>query len=97
MEGVARPLVSMGKLVKDDNGKPIEKREYSDHLLTTLLKGHRPLKYRENVSIGGTVTHELSERMDNAIKRLEAINVRDTVEPPGQPPIVIEHKSRRSK
>jgi len=86
----------MGKLVKDDDGKPIEIREHSDHLMAILLKGHRPEKYRENVNISGTVTMELSARIDNAIKRFEATTARDAVETLDQQPILIEHKSRRS-
>jgi len=64
MEGVAKPLVSMGKLVKDDAGNVIETREYSDHLMTTLLKGHRPQKYRDNINVSGTIVLDLSSRLD---------------------------------
>jgi hypothetical protein len=42
MEGVPEPLVSAGKLVRDDEGQPIVVRRYSDHLLLALLKTHRP-------------------------------------------------------
>jgi hypothetical protein len=72
VEGVAKPLVSMGKPIKGDDGKIIEVREYSDHLMLSLLKGHRPEKYRENISFTGTMTIELSARMDAAIRRLAA-------------------------
>ena len=41
MEGVPIPLVSAGKLVRDDNGQPIMVRRYSDNLLMALLKAHR--------------------------------------------------------
>ena len=42
VEGVPEPLVSAGKLVRDDNGQPITVRRYSDSLLTTLIKARRP-------------------------------------------------------
>ena len=42
IEGVPEPLVSAGKLVRDDDGQPITVRRYSDHLLMALLKAHRP-------------------------------------------------------
>ena len=46
-DGVPEPLVSMGKVVRDDDGKPMMIRKYSDTLMVTLLKAHRPDKYRE--------------------------------------------------
>jgi hypothetical protein len=42
VEGVAEPLVSAGKLVRDDDGQPIAIRRFSDHLLLALLRAHRP-------------------------------------------------------
>ena len=42
VEGVPEPLVSAGKLVRDDDGQPIAVRRYSDNLLLALLKAHRP-------------------------------------------------------
>jgi hypothetical protein len=41
VEGVPEPLVSAGKLVRDDNGQPIMVRRYSDRLLMTLINAHR--------------------------------------------------------
>jgi hypothetical protein len=42
LEGVPEPLVSAGKLVRDDDGQPITLRRYSDHLLLALIKARRP-------------------------------------------------------
>src|SRR5437870_2732593 len=42
VEGVPEPLVSAGKVVRDDDGQPIAVRRYSDNLLLALLKAHRP-------------------------------------------------------
>lgn len=44
VEGVEKPLVSAGKLVTTVS-------EYSDGLLTFLLKARRPEKYRDNVKV----------------------------------------------
>ena len=45
IEGVQEPLVSAGRIVRDDDGQPISIRRYSDNLLLALLK-HR-LQRRE--------------------------------------------------
>jgi hypothetical protein len=47
VEGAQEPLVSGGKIVRDDDGQPIAIRRYSDMLLLALLKAHRPEKYRD--------------------------------------------------
>lgn len=44
VEGVQKPLVSAGQLVTTCT-------EYSDGLMTILLKAHRPEKYRDNVKV----------------------------------------------
>lgn len=51
MQGVSRPLVSGGKIVKDDAGDPVIIHEFSDTLMLAQLKAHRPTKYRERSSI----------------------------------------------
>jgi hypothetical protein len=42
VKGVEEPLVSAGRLVRDENGQPITVTRYSDNLLLALLKAHRP-------------------------------------------------------
>ena len=42
VDGVQEPLISAGKIVRDDDGQPIAVRRYSDNLLLALLKAHRP-------------------------------------------------------
>ena len=49
VEGVAEPLVSAGKLVRNDDGRPIAIRRYSDNLLLALLKAHRPPRRERTV------------------------------------------------
>jgi hypothetical protein len=49
VEGIAEPLVSAGKLVRDEDGKPILVRRYSDHLLLALMKARRPPRRERSV------------------------------------------------
>jgi hypothetical protein len=42
VEGVEEPLVSAGRLVRDDSGRPIMVGRYSDNLLMALIKAHQP-------------------------------------------------------
>jgi len=49
VEGVPEPLVSAGKVVRDDDGQPIAVRRYSDNLLLALLKAHRPPRRERSV------------------------------------------------
>src|SRR5437870_1984665 len=51
VEGVQEPLVSAGKIVRDDDGNPIAIRRYSDPMLTLLLKARRPGRFRERSSV----------------------------------------------
>lgn len=43
--GVHEPLVSDGKVVRDDDGRPIALSRHSDLLLLALLKARHPEKY----------------------------------------------------
>jgi len=47
-EGVAQPLVSAGKLVRDDAGKVVTVLRYNDRLLEFLLRAHRPDKFKSD-------------------------------------------------
>lgn len=58
-EGVLEPVVSMGKVVRNDDGTPMMVRKYSDSLTQFLLKGMRPEKYRENLKVSGGIIHAL--------------------------------------
>jgi hypothetical protein len=46
VDGVPEPLVSAGKLVRDDNGQPIMVPRYSDTLLLALLRARRQRSVR---------------------------------------------------
>jgi hypothetical protein len=49
--GVLEPVVSAGKVVRDDDGQPIAVRRYSDNLLLALLKAHRPPRRERSVRL----------------------------------------------
>jgi len=42
IDGVPEPLISEGKIVRDDDGQPLSVRRYSDALLIELLRMARP-------------------------------------------------------
>jgi len=44
-------------------------RRYSDRLMDTLLRGHKPDRYRQNVSVEHDISDRLSERMGGARER----------------------------
>lgn len=52
VEGVEKPIV--GRIGKDQDGIITTVREYSDSLMTLLLKAHRPDKYRERTDVHHT-------------------------------------------
>lgn len=58
LDGVERPLVGGGKLIRDDDGKVVMVREYNDRLLEFLLKAHRPDKYRDKTETGGKTARD---------------------------------------
>ena len=81
IEGCRRAVYYRGEPVIDSQGNPIYELEFSDGLLTTLLKRFRPALYRENwhVEHGGSI--DLVQRMRAANERLIAMRRPD--EPTG--------------
>lgn len=53
VEGFDEPVVSGGKLVRDENGNAVMVRRYSDVLLIRLLAAHRPQKFDRRIPGGG--------------------------------------------
>jgi hypothetical protein len=49
VKGVPEPLVSGGKIIRDDDGQPIAIRRYSDNLLLALLRARRPPRREPSV------------------------------------------------
>ncbi len=56
-------------LVYDQDGNPILQRRYSDGLLTTLLKAHRPEKYRDRSTVDMNVNTDIAALIDEGRKR----------------------------
>lgn len=56
-------------LVLDKEGKPVLQRRYSDGLLTTLLKAHRPEKYRDRSTVDMNVNTDIAALIDEGRKR----------------------------
>ncbi|KON64793.1 hypothetical protein KOEU_17630 [Komagataeibacter europaeus] len=56
-------------LVYDQDGKPVLQRRYSDSLLTTLLKAHRPEKYRDRSTVDMNVNTDIAALIDEGRKR----------------------------
>jgi hypothetical protein len=54
VEGVDKPVVSMGKQVRVD-GKPLMERVYSDNLLSLLMKARMP-EFRDKSQVDATVS-----------------------------------------
>lgn len=55
-EGVPEPVVSMGKLLRADDGTPMTVLKYSDTLLLQLMKAARPAKFRDNLNVTSQAT-----------------------------------------
>lgn len=79
LHGVEEPLVSKGRILRDDDGNPVVIRRYSDSLMQMLLRAHRPEKYRERTETkhvgpdGGAVQVEaVRERILGRVLRLAA-------------------------
>jgi hypothetical protein len=47
--GFDEPVVSAGKLARDEDGNAIMVRRYSDMLLLALLRAHRPAKFNKGL------------------------------------------------
>jgi len=53
VEGFEEPVVSAGKLVRDENGNAVMVRRYSDMLLIRLLAARRPRKFDRRLPAAG--------------------------------------------
>jgi hypothetical protein len=76
VDGCPEPLVSAGRLVCGEDGRPLFVRRYSDPLLALLLKAHRPEKYSDRIDhkLSGTLTLAvLVEQAHNLIDAAKTI------------------------
>jgi len=67
--GVPEPLVSAGKVVRDDDGQPLAIRRYSDTLLLALLKARRPEKFKDRAVVEHDIADGLADRLEAARQR----------------------------
>jgi hypothetical protein len=61
LKGVPEPLVSAGRLVRDDDGQPIMVQRYSDNLLLALIKAHRPPPRERSVRFQLPALHSMAD------------------------------------
>jgi hypothetical protein len=69
VEGNPEPVVSMGKLVYGEDGKPLAIKRYSDTLMLALLKGAKPEKYADRKHVEFDVSDRLAEKLEAARPR----------------------------
>jgi hypothetical protein len=69
VDGVQEPLVSGGKVVRDDDGRPIAIRRYSDALMIALLKARRPDRFKDRAVVEHDITDNLADRLEAARQR----------------------------
>jgi hypothetical protein len=67
--GVPEPLVSAGKVVRDDDGQPLAIRRYSDMLLLALLKARRPERFKDRAVVEHDIADGLADRLEAARQR----------------------------
>ena len=67
--GVQEPLVSGGKVVRDDDGQPLAIRRYSDTLMLALLKARRPEKFKDRAVVEHDIADGLADRLEAARQR----------------------------
>jgi hypothetical protein len=61
VEGVPEPLVSAGKLVRDEGGQPIMVQRYADNLLLALIKARRPPRRERSVHFQLPALHSMAD------------------------------------
>jgi hypothetical protein len=69
VDGVPEPLVSSGKVVRDEDGQPLAIRRYSDNLLLALLKARRPEKFKDRTMVEHDIADGLADRLEAARQR----------------------------
>jgi hypothetical protein len=70
--GWEEPLVSMGKLVRDDAGQPMNVRKYSDSLLQFLAKSRMP-EFREKQQIEHSGSIDTSGAKEMLLHKLQML------------------------
>ena len=80
VEGVDEPIYQAGERMVDKDGNPAVLKRYSDGLLTFLLRGDRPEKYRDkNVNVTGRVTLDAPPQITNIMLALTGDELRSAM------------------
>jgi hypothetical protein len=74
VDGVPEPLVSSGKVVRDDDGQPLAIRRYSDTLMLALLKARRPERFKDRAVVEHDIADGLADRLEAARQRALALS-----------------------
>ena len=77
--GMPEPLVSAGRVVRDDDGQPIAIRRYSDTLMIALLKARRPDRFKDRAVVEHDLADGLADRLEAARQRALAASAAGTV------------------
>lgn len=93
VDGFDEPVVSAGKLVRDENDNPVMLRRYSDTLLIALLKAHRPQKFdrrapaaTNNVLIAGNAGPDIRAMLLAKLAQVAAESEHERGHEPGAAP-----------
>jgi len=87
--GVPEPIVSAGKIVRDDDGQPIAIRRYSDALMIALLKARRPERFKDRAIIEHDIADGLADRLEAARQRAIAASAGSVTRLPVTPPRLV--------
>jgi hypothetical protein len=87
--GVPEPLLSGGKVVRDDDGLPIAIRRYSDTLMIALLKARRPEKFKDRQVVEHDVSENLADRLEAARRRALAASTGTVAKYPAMLPRLV--------
>jgi hypothetical protein len=72
VQGIEKPVVSMGKVVYQD-GKPLMERVYSDNLLSLLAKARMPeFRDKQSVDLHATVNGAVDSTLHIDVRSLSA-------------------------
>ena len=89
VDGVPEPLVSSGKVVRDDDGQPLAIRRYSDTLMLALLKARRPEKFKDRAVVEHDIADGLADRLEAARQRALAISAGTVTRLPATAPRLV--------
>ena len=64
-DGVEEPIITMGKVARDDEGNVLTVKRYSDGLLTLLLKARRPDKFKDRSAVESKVDARLTSTAES--------------------------------